>query len=59
MMSPIQVKQEQELEEPEHILSNVPTDDESETEDICMDNLQLLDPKVASKSKFQRPDLNR
>lgn len=51
MTSPIQVKQEQELE-PEHILSNVPTDDESETEDICIDNLQLLDPKVASKSKF-------
>ena len=52
MTSPIQVKQEQELAEPEHILSNVPTDDESETEDICMDNLQLLDPKVASQSKF-------
>ena len=50
MSSPIQVKQE--LAVPDDILSNVPTDDESETEDICIDNLQLLDPKVASQSKF-------
>ena len=49
MSSPIQVKQE--LAVPEDILSYIPTDDESE-EDICIDNLQLLDPKVASQSKF-------
>ena len=57
MSSPIRVRVKQE-EEPEtqqqsdNNLSNVPSDD-SETEDnICIDNLQLLDPKVASQSKF-------
>ena len=56
MSSPIRVKQEEEPEtqqQSDNNLSNVPSDD-SETEDnnICIDNLQLLDPKVASQSKF-------
>ena len=55
MSSPIRVKQEEEPEtqqQSDSNLSNVPSDD-SETEDnICIDNLQQLDPKVASQSNF-------
>jgi len=49
---PIRVKQEESEETPPDDISNVATDD-SETEDnISIDNLQPLVPKVASKTKF-------
>jgi len=53
MMSfPIRVKQEESEETPPDDISNVATDD-SETEDnISIDNLQPLVPKVASQTKF-------
>ena len=51
MSFPIQVKQEESEETPPDDISNVATDD-SETEDISIDNLQPLVPKVASKTKF-------